>query len=392
MRNYRLALLAGIIAIFGLQSAVLAAPPWLNIFKPRVPADKNADYSLTQENGPWMIMAASFSGDGAEQQARELVMELRSEFNLEGYTFQRSFDFDEPTLPGRVDRFGNPVKARYRREGTQEIAVLVGNFEELNEPAAQKALDKVKNVEPKSLMPEELQKQGRRSYQTLAGWRLMQKTVDDDKLLSQTKKRFSGSQILRIRNNINHTGPMGQAFLCVNPIMPKDRMSHGAVDSFVYDMNKGVEHSLLRCPGKYTVKVATFTGAMVVDQKKVWEFETKPTETKLQSRLADAAIRAHELTVALREKKYDAYEFHDRHASMVCVGSFDSVGTPRADGMTEINPEIHKLMLTFKAESIPGGGWKPKTLIGIPFDVQPMPVAVPRRSLAADYAGGSVGR
>ena len=29
---------------------------------------------------------------------------------------------------------------------------------------------------------------------------------------------------------------------------------------------------------------------------------------------------------------------------------------------------------------------KPKTEAGIPFDVQPLPVEVPRRSIAADYA------
>jgi hypothetical protein len=29
---------------------------------------------------------------------------------------------------------------------------------------------------------------------------------------------------------------------------------------------------------------------------------------------------------------------------------------------------------------------KAKTLAGIPFDVQPLPVEVPKRSLAADYA------
>ena len=29
------------------------------------------DYSLTQENGPWLIVAASFNGDGAQKQAGE---------------------------------------------------------------------------------------------------------------------------------------------------------------------------------------------------------------------------------------------------------------------------------------------------------------------------------
>ncbi len=389
MRTQRLVVLAGLLAILGLPTTVHAVPPWLNLFKARVPAEKGADYLLTENNGPWMIMAASFSGEGGMEQASELVYELRDKYQLEAYLFQRKFEYEDPALSGRVDRFGNPVRGKYRRDGTQEIAVIVGNYGEIDEPDAQKHLLKIKGAEPKSLMPEELKKQGRQNFQTLAGWRLMQKVVDDDKLSAQTKKRFAGSEILRIHNNINHTGPMGQAFLCVNPIMPKERLAHSAIDSFVYGINKGVKHSLLKCPGKFTVKVATFNGAMVVDQKKVWEFRNNPNETKLTSRLEEAAMRAHELTEALRVKGWEAYEFHDRHASLVTVGSFDSVGTPQPDGTTEINPEIYKIMQTWKSKPIPGGGWKPETLLGIPFDVQPIPVAVPRRSLAADYAGDS---
>ena len=66
--------------------------------------------------------------------------------------------------------------------------------------------------------------------------------------------------------------------------------------------------------------------------------------------MADAALKAHVLTEALRMKGYEAYEFHGRYASIVTVGNFDSVGTPRADGKTEINPEVHKTMEIFKAK------------------------------------------
>ena len=58
---------------------------------------------------------------------------------------------------------------------------------------------------------------------------------------------------------------------------------------------------------------------------------------------------AHRLTEALRIKGYDAYEFHDRYCSIVTVGSFSSTGTPRRDGMIEINPEILAVIETFKA-------------------------------------------
>src|SRR5688572_33422178 len=34
------------------------------------------EFALAQENGPWLIVAASFSGQGAEKQAGELAREL----------------------------------------------------------------------------------------------------------------------------------------------------------------------------------------------------------------------------------------------------------------------------------------------------------------------------
>ena len=60
---------------------------------------------------------------------------------------------------------------------------------------------------------------------------------------------------------------------------------------------------------------------------------------------------AHKLTLALRKKGYEAYEFHDRFSSIVTVGSFDSTGTPRADGKTEINPAAYKIMCAFRPET-----------------------------------------
>ena len=107
-----------------------------------------------------------------------------------------------------------------------------------------------------------------------------------------------------------------------------------------------------------------------------------------------AADKAHRLTVALRERGVDAYEFHDRIESIVTVGSFDSVGEPRADGKIEIHPTIHKILKMYGASrrELPGGGamgLQPRTLAGISFDIQPVPVQVPRRSIASDYVRSS---
>ena len=119
--------------------------------------------------------------------------------------------------------------------------------------------------------------------------------------------------------------------------------------------------------------------------------------------LAEAADKAHALTEYLRGKGVEAYEFHDRHSSIVTVGSFDSLGAPRPDGKTELDPRIHKIMTEYGASSqgMPNGSTaaldrlrlKSFTLpVGpdhvkkpIACDVRPTPVEVPHRSISSDY-------
>ncbi len=96
------------------------------------------------------------------------------------------------------------------------------------------------------------------------------------------------------------------------------------------------------------------------------------------------------MTVALRIKGYEAYEFHDRFASIVTVGSFNSVGTPRRDGKIEINPMIHQLMQVFAAQPRPNGDGETElrrcAVVGILCDIQPIPVEVPKRSISRELA------
>ena len=142
---------------------------------------------------------------------------------------------------------------------------------------------------------------------------------------------------------------MGHAFITTNPMLPPDYYApKNGIDELVLRMNKDVTHSLLDCPGKYTVQVAHFMGKVTIDQREIQRIERG--EEMEGSSLAKAAEKAHELTEALRDKGYEAYEFHDRYASIVTVGSFDSVGTPRVDGKIEINPQVHQIIEFFRAK------------------------------------------
>jgi len=356
----------------------IASPPWqkVAIFK-KIECDPDKAYPLTENHGPWVIMALTFSpkeDEGADtvKQVQELVFELRSRFKLEAYTYEFVEDLNAGVKALGVDRFGEPRRPKYRQDQIHELAVVVGNFAAVDDPEAQRVLKKLKHAKPDCLNVEKLAKEGKHDHRSLG-------------LLRHVQSEFNR----QLGNEQADLGPMGHAFITTNPLLPKEYFVPKGLDDFVARMNEPVEHSLLKCPGKYTCKIATFEGAVLIEQDKIRQVEEGGK--RLEGRLEAAAIQAHQMTVALRAKGYEAYEFHDRHASMVTVGSFDSVGTPRADGQMEMNPKLLKVIETFSAEKkiVPGRQAQigtPKAIVGIPCDIQAIPIEVPSRPVGAPYA------
>ncbi|HBO43678.1 MAG TPA: hypothetical protein DD670_07055 [Planctomycetaceae bacterium] len=347
-----------------LTGSAVAAPTLGSIFSfSRVEADPQKDYQLTEQQGPWMILAATFSGEGADDQARELVLELRRRYKLPAYVYKKRFEFGDDANGRGVNQFGQPNRWVYRSGSEiEEIAVLVGEFDSVDAAEAKETLKEIKYARPEAL---DLKKK-KHTNQNLASLREIYKA----KLEEGAKKK---------------KGSMGQAFLVRNPLHEGPVASTG-VEPFVAKMNEGVEHSLLDCPGKFTVQVAHFAGAVVVDQGEISKIR-RGEKALTDSQLHEAAEKANRLTEILRRKGWEAYEFHDRHSSIVTVGGFDYVGTPRADGKIEIHPEIFRIIETFKGVPItPGGLVSPKRIDGIHLDVQPLPVEVPKRSFGASQA------
>ncbi len=357
-----------------------ADSPWYDFLATsRVEADPSKPYTLKEENGPWIIMACSFNGEHAQQKAHDLVLELRKRYRMEAFAHQMQFKLDDPN--GNVQPlYRSPHRHQYEmvkdnpnayRDGAiNEIAVVVGDFPAIDDPDARKALQKLKSTDPECLHAKSDETQSR----SLAAWRAMQAGVRGLPQTIESRKQ---------------TGPLSHAFITRNPLLPEDYfVPKGGIDELVLKMNKNVEHSLLDCPGKYTVQVAHFTGEVITNQNEIRAIEmgVKAGPESTTQGLASAAEKAHELTEALRMKGYEAYEFHDRCASLVTVGSFDSVGTPRADGKIEINPQVLRLIEIFRGQSVnvPGtpGAMSLKSLVGIYFDVQPIPVEVPKRSIS----------
>jgi hypothetical protein len=380
-----------------LPTALLAAPSIFEQLTPRksVPADPNQQYKLTQSNGPWLVMATSFTGEEGKAQAHKLVHELRSKYHLPAFYYGMEFELEDLN-PGRgIDEYGGPIKRRYNRKEVEEHAVLVGEFPAIDDPEAQKVLQQIKSVTPNTLKVDD----GEDTAQSMALVREIQ---------NQVREKANPKQV---------RGPMGHAFLTRNPMLPKEYFVPQGVDAEVAKWNEGVEHSLMKCPGKYSIRVATFRGRVTFESYEAKKNQKQKKSKKKMDPLEEAAYNAHEMTIALRAKGWEAYEFHDRQESYVTVGSFDN-GTQLADGRIELaDHEAQIIAATFGAAT-PNNvferpaaqdkqleelqkqrfnnlfsqrgeafdGLHPKRFIGLPFDIIPEPVNVPRKSISSTYA------
>jgi hypothetical protein len=396
------------LAAFGVAALTVTAAeaaPFLDMFAAnRVKADPNDKYALEQKHGPWMIMACSFSGDVAEKQADELVYELRSRYKLPAYVYKHTFDPGE-AVSRCLDEKGNLRKACYqkfkndpnqaRHPQITEIAVLVGNYSSPDNADAQTTLKKIRYADPDALKV----KEGKTNYQSMNGLQNLQKQI-----------------YIKIGSEKQKLGPMRHALVTRNPLLPAEYFNvQAALTEEVTALNKGVPYSLLESPGKYTVRVATFQGSSVIQQRDVRDIEEGRLQMK--SQLAAAAKTADTLVHALRKKGFEAYQFHDHHSSIVTVGSFDSPGVVQPSGQMEWDPQVVKIVQVFgpktqeeikpelqnyvathalsqstaayslsKAFPLEDKNGK-QTGEFIPLDIQPQVVAIPKQSFGQSFRG-----
>jgi len=334
--------------------------------KPAAPPER---IELTENDGPWLILAQTFVGEYGRDKAIELTGELRKKHGMAAVVYRQSVDLEDTVIGLGVDKYGDPKRMKHKNASDYEgYAVLVGNFASVDDPRLEDTLQKIKYMRSDSISVDKIEGQDKGVSYYRYGYRKIQERLG----LTDRSRR----------------GPMGNAFVTRNPLLPEEYFAPKGIEPFVAEMNEGVEHSLLNCPKPFSVKVATFRGNVTMKL-------SAADEASLSNKLAEAAEKAHRMTVELRKLGYEAYEFHDRHESIVTIGSFEEVGRPRNDGRTEMHPQVHTIIETFRAQplDIPGlqGGLQPKQIDGIPFDVQPLPVAVPQRSIATDYARGPFG-
>lgn len=351
MPRVRLGAVAAIaVAVSWIPSAAHAQQGWLPTSWFSADAiDPQAMFPLAEKDGPWLVMATTFRGAGARDDARRLVHELRSKHKLKAYTHEKAFDYTGAEQGLGLNPDGTPKKMRYAKaEQVVEVAVLVGDFAAFDDPRAQKTLGKIKAMHPVALTGESGKSQSFADFRKMIGL---------DKNAAK--------------------GPMHLAFVTPNPLLPEDYFARAQADEFVLRMNADVTHSLLDCPGRYTVRVATFTGSGTFDQKAIAGADG---DLPLESRLVQAAEQAHKLTLALRKQGWQAWEYHDRESSIVCVGSLDRVRVQQGNGAVGPHPEIARIVSALGPDpaKLAMGQIMPRQVAGIMLDVQPKPIDVPR--------------
>lgn len=308
--------------------------------------DPRAMFPLSEQDGPWLVLASTFRGEGARDDARRLVQELRGRYKLRAYTHEQAFDFTGKQQGLGLNPDGSPKRMRYANsKQVLEVAVMVGDFASCDDSRAQKTLATVKTLRPETLTGEQGKSRAFADFRRLIGL-----------------------------DNQAGRGPMRLAFMIPNPLLPKDYFSRPQLDEFVIEMNADVEHSLLECPGRYSVRVATFTGVGTFAEGGSAEDET------FESRLVQAAEKAHRLTAALRQQGWQAWEFHDRESSIVCVGSLSQLAIERQDGSRQPHPELLRITnaLGPDPEKLAAGTILPRRVEGILLDIEPRPVDVPQ--------------
>jgi hypothetical protein len=272
--------------------SVLPEPAKLDDVKPAsivLPQDPIEPYLLTKDNGPFMVMAKTFRGPDAERYALALALELRRDYHLPAYIL-RIKDFPHrsmirnvpPTAPEyiRKAQLTEPEKVR----SYDEAVVLVGDEKTLQ--GSEKLWQQVRKIKPKCLdnMP----------------------------------------RILFWREGLS------KALRTTNPYVPAQNLFPGRSqkDKLITQMNGG-PHSVLNCPGRYTLQVAEFSGR-AIDNPSSTDSRLFDNNWLRQSPLVTAADDAERIADALAKDEdiqrtgFQPYVYHDRTSSKVMIGSFDN--------------------------------------------------------------------
>ncbi len=360
-------LCASVIPVAITETPANAAPPsLLGLFGKAKPIDQADSFILTEEDGPWLLLATTFVGDNAKERAQRTAVEIRTELRLPAFIYKEDFNFTgvagQDHATGTRARYANPH--RY-----EAYAVLVGEYDSVNNESIDQDLERLKSADLEVFRdPNDVAAE----YNTNTPASMI--------------KAF-GEHLFKSRKGRGRN-PMSAAFVTRNPMLPESFFQAPQVDSFVKQLNEGTDYSLLEADGKFTVVVRTFNACgTMIGAKNQDEFEPS------SERMAKFARQADKMVKELRKAGEEAYQYHNRDRSVVTIGTFETLGRELPDGSFQYEPEIRRLMHQYSAlnasqvRTVPGRqGVAANHVAMIPFDVQPTPIAIPQVSKRSLYS------
>lgn len=299
----------------------------------RVEADPSKEYRIGPEAGPWMILAASYSGPNAPTLARQLALQLRRRDNLAAWVFNKGEEERQRQRQylQEMHRLCPEGRTRVVRI-PEQCAVLIGGFPDMD--SATKALKQVKKLDPPRL-------------DLGPGVSTADSTID-----------LRSGQRLEVN-------PLAHAFVVPNPTVPQQRPApEDGPDPMLKKLNSDEPYSLLKCRKPYTLVVKEFQGSNAIQAQSSSSslLDLLGLGGKSGDLLNAGALQAQEVARVLsKDFKLEAYVLHTRWSSLVCVGGFDSLEDPQ---------EQQKMQQLRRAV--------PRALGPVELFAQPVPMKVPR--------------
>lgn len=312
----------------------------------RQEADPQKDYGVTPEAGVWMICAASYMGESAPKMAHDLVLELRRDYDVPAFVFNRGAE-ERRKLQEDLEKQRLQQEDMLRQQGIQpgqrlpsrhvrieeQCAVLIGGYKDID--AAHSVLEKIKKLpNPKSVPVDKLMMAG----------------TDSNNKIQELQTREAN--IFRC------------SFVTRNPTVPQEKVDRSLDPATLKHLNADESYSLLKCKQPWTLAVKEFYGGMAIQPASAPPtLLEKLLGNKSEEHMSAIGRQAHEVARVLRESLgLEAYVLHTPVSSVVTVGAFANPDDPKIQQMQQ---KLKSLQLVGPAASIQ-------------FVSNPMPMPVPR--------------
>ena len=321
-------------------------------------------YDITPAAGPWAILIKSYSsppvskeelartGGQARSQAYtlayELVSELRRDYKLPAYFFDRS----EETRNQERERLAAQRKQRwelYKNMGLKpEDIPEVAHVKKLQTIDDQYAVIVAANYPDMDTARRDLE-------------HIRKLKAPSEKLLDK------GGRLVPSKDNKATTewtplNPFETAFVVPNPTSPKAKDNHDAGEeemAILRELNSNESYSLIhKCPGKWTLVVKVYRGTTIIvsreSEKSVLERAGLRSSRSGGDIMSACGKMAHQFADVLRNKQlsFDAYVLHLKNMSLVTVGSFSSERDPRLIEMMNTLSKLHLQVGTGPTETL----------------------------------------